>query len=161
MILHDAERDTISNAKSGFRPLAQHWRALLLAAPFVYGTFFITANVAIPGIWQHAFLKNLLLKPCALRTATGIPCPSCGATRATVLASKGRWLQSLRLNPVGVFLVVGGGLLALWCTACAISGRDLGLSKTASSVLRNITPRRVLLLVVLLWLYTIVANFKR
>ncbi len=39
---------------------------------------------------------------CWFRLATGMPCPSCGLTRAVVLLLHGRWAESLAAHPFGV-----------------------------------------------------------
>lgn len=66
-----------------------------------------------------------------LRTTTGVPCPTCGATRSLELATHGAWLESLRLHPFGVAFVVVGGAVALWVAAAVLSGRALALPATA------------------------------
>ena len=55
------------------------------------------------------------LPACPLHTMTGIPCPTCGATRAALSLARGEWLAALTVNPlaaVGVPAAVLGGLLA-------------------------------------------------
>jgi hypothetical protein len=42
---------------------------------------------------------------CPLRTATGIPCPLCGMTRACVAAAHGHLGASLAFNPAGIAVV--------------------------------------------------------
>ena len=49
------------------------------------------------------------LPRCLLRHVTGIPCPTCGATRATVALFDGRLLDAVILNP----MVAGGTLVFL------------------------------------------------
>jgi len=49
---------------------------------------------------------------CPLRTATGIPCPFCGMTRACVAAVHGHLATSLAFNPAGV-LVLAAAVVAL------------------------------------------------
>jgi hypothetical protein len=43
---------------------------------------------------------------CPLRTATGIPCPLCGMTRACVAAMHGHLGASLAFNPAGIAVIV-------------------------------------------------------
>jgi hypothetical protein len=42
---------------------------------------------------------------CPLRTATGIPCPFCGMTRACVAAMHGHLGASLAFNPAGITVI--------------------------------------------------------
>ena len=59
--------------------------------------------VAVAALWRLSPVHPPLL--CPLRTATGIPCPFCGMTRAVVAAVHGDLLGSLRFNPGGVFVL--------------------------------------------------------
>jgi Protein of unknown function (DUF2752) len=43
---------------------------------------------------------------CPLRSATGIPCPLCGITRAVVAAAHGHVGASLAFNPAGVVVLL-------------------------------------------------------
>lgn len=54
------------------------------------------------------FVANLL-PPCPINRVLGVPCPSCGTTRAVLLLLEGRILDAVLMNP----LVVGGGFLFL------------------------------------------------
>ena len=40
------------------------------------------------------------LGACGLRESTGIPCPGCGGTRATIAYFNGQWLSALSYNPL-------------------------------------------------------------
>lgn len=42
---------------------------------------------------------------CPLRSATGIPCPFCGMTRACVALVHGHLARSLAFNPAGVLVI--------------------------------------------------------
>ncbi len=43
---------------------------------------------------------------CLFKNITGLPCPSCGATRALILLGKGEVVSSLLLNPIGLILAI-------------------------------------------------------
>ncbi|MGE5237030.1 MAG: DUF2752 domain-containing protein [Acidobacteriota bacterium] len=83
----------------------------------------------IAWLWAVLVVCALLLRPfwlalapllpgCPFRALTGVPCPSCGTTRAAVALLGGHALLSLADNPLAAVAGVGflaGGLLApLW-----------------------------------------------
>lgn len=54
---------------------------------------------------------------CLFRWLTGIPCPACGTTRAIILALRGEWLLSLRMNPYGILtllILLGANIWVFW-----------------------------------------------
>lgn len=53
------------------------------------------------------------LPPCPFRAVTGIPCPTCGTTRALVALSRGQLAQALVNNPMFTLGLVLAGLAAL------------------------------------------------
>ncbi len=53
---------------------------------------------------------------CLFKEATGIPCPSCGATRALILFSGGHLWQALLVNPLGFVLAAGLVIIPVWIT---------------------------------------------
>jgi hypothetical protein len=59
-----------------------------------------------------------MLPPCPFRALTGVPCPSCGTTRAAISLLHGDVIASLADNPLaslaGIAFVVGGALVPLW-----------------------------------------------
>jgi hypothetical protein len=61
--------------------------------------------------------------PCPLRALVGIPCPTCGATRAALALARLEPLAALSLNPlatVALVALVGGGIA---CAVGTLSGR--------------------------------------
>lgn len=57
-------------------------------------------------------LLGLPVPPCLWKEATGLPCPTCGATRMARALLRGRLLQALAWNPLlflGTSAVLGGG----------------------------------------------------
>jgi hypothetical protein len=41
---------------------------------------------------------------CLFKHTTGLPCPSCGSTRAVVAIAEGNIVQSLTWNPIGILI---------------------------------------------------------
>ena len=83
-------------------------------------------------LWFAAVLSALVLRPlwlviapllpgCPFNAITGIPCPSCGTTRAALALLHGHPFHALVLNPLATLAglaFVGGGLLApVWAVA--------------------------------------------
>ncbi len=62
-----------------------------------------------------------LLPPCPFRALTGIPCLSCGTTRAAEALLHGDVLRALAINPLatmaGVAFIAGGLAAPLWALA--------------------------------------------
>jgi hypothetical protein len=50
-----------------------------------------------PAVLAHTGWPGL---PCPLRTLTGVPCPFCGMTTATVAISHGRWGSAAAASPL-------------------------------------------------------------
>lgn len=89
--------------------------------------------------------------PCPLRTLTGVPCPFCGLTTATVSLTHGRWQAAAAANP---FVYLLAGLVVV--TAPVLAARALGQARPArpwSAAARQRTGRIVLCLVALSWLF--------
>jgi len=83
----------------------------------------------IAWLWLAAAVSALILRPlwlalapllpgCPFRLLTGVPCPSCGTTRAALALLQGRPLVALALNPLSALAFSGfalGGVIApLW-----------------------------------------------
>jgi hypothetical protein len=54
-------------------------------------------GAAYPAVVAHTGWPGL---PCPLRTLTGVPCPFCGMTTATVALSHGQWASAAAANPL-------------------------------------------------------------
>ena len=87
------------------RPLAMLWFAVAVAI-----------LVLIP-LWKLVVVQ---VPGCPARLLTGIPCPSCGTTRAADAFVQGRLLAAAGFNPLaalGALGLLAGGLLApVWVT---------------------------------------------
>jgi hypothetical protein len=66
-------------------------------------------------------LGTPFLRPCVFRSLTGVPCPTCGTTRAATAFLDGNLIAAFTANPLaataGLLFVVGAPLAALWAIA--------------------------------------------
>lgn len=84
----------------GARTLGLYWAAVAAAL--------VAASPAAPGVLVH-------LPACLLKQTLGVPCPTCGGTRAALALGQLDLAEAFRLNPLvtlGLAAFVGGGLLA-------------------------------------------------
>ena len=71
----------------------------------------LVAGAAVAAIWLHLDLPTPV---CLFREWTGIPCPTCGATRMVAALLSGDVAGAALLNPM-LFLALAG--VALWAAA--------------------------------------------
>jgi hypothetical protein len=88
------------------RQLALLWLAAAVSA------------LALRPLWLAA---APLLRPCTFRSLTGVPCPTCGATRAATAFLDGNLIAAFAANPLasamGLLFVVGAPVAAVWAVA--------------------------------------------
>ncbi len=51
---------------------------------------------------------------CIFKNVAGIPCPSCGSTRAVEPILHGNIIESLLWNPFGLLLIIGLAITPIW-----------------------------------------------
>lgn len=59
---------------------------------------------------------------CLIKAVTGIPCPSCGTTRAMVSLVQGRIVDSIFENPFGILLAAALALFPCWVVVDSLLG---------------------------------------
>ena len=94
---------TARSATREERQLAYLWLAAAVSA------------LALKPLWLAVVPA---LRPCIFRSLTGVPCPTCGTTRAAAAFLDGNLMAALTANPLaaaaGLLFVVGAPLSVLW-----------------------------------------------
>jgi hypothetical protein len=85
---------------------------LLLSGACLIGYSWIALNY-----FEPAFTDNAYFNGCLIKTITGIPCPSCGTTRAVLALSRGEFLNSIMLNPFGLIVLLILLISPVWILA--------------------------------------------
>ncbi len=68
--------------------------------------------------------KNTHFGVCIIKNVTGIPCPSCGTTRAVQLLLQVNVLASLQMNPFGILVVLIMTIVPFWIIFDLIFKKD-------------------------------------
>jgi len=95
---------------------------------------------------------------CIFKNVTGIPCPSCGTTRAIQLILHGNIIESLYMNPFGIIVISLMIIAPFWILYDVISKKDTFLLsyKKAEEIIRTKWITIVLISLVLLnWIWNI------
>lgn len=92
--------------------------------------YFLTAILSLAG---YAWLSwNIVERNasrdvpalCIVKHTTGVPCPSCGTTRAVVELTQGNVVQSLLINPFGMLMTIILFVFPLWVLTDWIKNND-------------------------------------
>ena len=101
-----------------------------------------------PTIMAHTGGRGI---PCPLRSLTGVPCPFCGITTATVAMTHGQWETAVKTSPLACMVAI----LAVG-TAPILVARAFGfvpLPKPASDLTRRRISTGAIVIVTLSWLF--------
>jgi hypothetical protein len=113
----------------------------------------IWAGLGAGVVWLSSYYTHPV-QLCLIRNLTGVPCPTCGLTRGTLLLLKGHILQAWLYNPL-LFSVIGiFFLLVAFRTICA-RGISVHLTKRE----RSIAWLPAVVLVAANWAYVIFREF--
>ncbi len=120
------------------------------------GYFFSASALMILAVTKMIFPLLEGMNLCPLRSYTGIPCLSCGATRSAVLIGEFELFEGLKMNPLFTLLVIAGvlwGMFSLLMTLLNIDGKfdRLVLSREKSRLI-------ILSLLVSNWIYLIMRS---
>jgi hypothetical protein len=95
---------------------------------------------------------------CLIKKTTGIPCPSCGATRAVLLLLQGDLAASLQMNPLGMVIAISMLLIPFWMVFDLLSKKE-SFFTWYTKIERLLKQKRIalplLFLVILNWIWTL------
>lgn len=61
---------------------------------------------------------------CLFKSATSLPCPSCGTTRSLAVLLQGDLFQALSINPLGIAAAIGLIIVPLWIIVDLLRSQD-------------------------------------
>ncbi len=115
----------------------------------------IYGGISIIVLFIGGTMPVLSLMPsCAFRRLTGIPCPSCGATRSVVALARGDVIASFMMNPLTALCFLAGVLIFLYSLATiafALPKINMLLSSKEEIALKA----SVIVLILAQWIYLI------
>lgn len=89
----------------------------------IYGVIALTALMAA------RYLPVLdVLPSCPLRMATGLPCPTCGATRTLVSAARGDLAGAIAFNPLVAASLIAALMVLVLSTILAFFNKGVSIS---------------------------------
>jgi Protein of unknown function (DUF2752) len=100
---------------------------------------------------------NLQVPRCAFKTLTGLPCPTCGATRASLALARGEIATAFSINPLVCAAIAAAGLYLAYA-AIVLAGRLPRLRLQLSRREVPLARAAAVVLIVLNWAYLIAAS---
>jgi hypothetical protein len=117
--------------------------------------------VAVTGLTALALTSTHVLEIqlplCPFKTITGLPCPTCGVTRAVMAMTRLDFAAAVAFNPLAVAAAIAGGLYLVYAAIVLLARLPRFRPRLAP---RDLTAARVVVLVVLSvnWIYLVLAG---
>lgn len=80
----------------------------------LYTLLLISCVIGYLWLYYGFHAINTSLEVCLIKHLTGVPCPSCGATRSILTLINGQFLKSLYINPIGFVVAIIMLLAPFW-----------------------------------------------
>lgn len=103
-------------------------------------------------------LQSQTFRVCIIKNVTDYPCPSCGTTRAVTLLLKGKFIESLVLNPIGIVVTIIMIIFPIWILIDIIFKKETFYFwyKKAEGTIRKPWLASILIVLVLLnWIWNL------
>ncbi len=117
----------------------------------------IYGGIAFLALLAGRFLPVLALAPsCALRTLTGLPCPTCGSTRSLVHLSHGDVVSAFAMNPLTTAALLAAVIYLLY----SVTALTFNLPRVAFALTekeKDLVRASAVLLLLLNWVYLLFA----
>ncbi|MBN1561955.1 DUF2752 domain-containing protein [candidate division KSB1 bacterium] len=115
----------------------------------------IVAAIVIPGFCLFLFGESViaLAPPCLFHLWTGLPCPSCGATRAGIALAQLRMADAFFENPLFFALYMACILWGMNSLLAVVVGKNVQIILTAQEKKR--VQRLLVSAIIINWLYLI------
>lgn len=138
----------------------KHWVAPIFWRPLAPGELdfeklWLSVNLAATILGFLWLRWGLPLPECVFARWTGLPCPSCGGTRALKALLNGEWATAFLFNPLLVIGLISSSLFSLYCLAAIARGSHRIRFGKFPKKLVHIIRVGVLLLAALHWIYLI------
>ena len=124
-----------------------------LNLPLIYLLITVVLSVTALGL---LYLNAVPVMLCPFKEITGLPCPTCGATRMVHSLLDFHILEAFYYNPG---LMLGGIVFGVWCMYglySQLSGRAIRIR--LSRVEGHFIRAAVILIVLLNWIYLVIAG---
>lgn len=83
----------------------------------LYSTMFLACIGGYGWLYfskAHYLTGHKSVEVCLIKYLTGIPCPSCGVTRAIILLTEGNIAEALKINPLGFIVAIIMLVAPIW-----------------------------------------------
>ncbi len=128
----------------------------------LYSILILTCSFGLIYLLINTVTKqNETIRVCFIKSVTGIPCPSCGSTRAIQLIFQNKWIDSLAMNPFGIVVAVLMIVIPTWIFFDVVFKKETFFKwyKKMEVIIRKPWLASILILVVLLnWIWNIYKN---